>query len=241
MVRVKDKTLIPEVLLTSDYYKDQLTLLLKKSYGVPEQIDLFTEILNIIHDKSLDFLNLLGINTSGNTWKLNLKAINEIDKDKSFILDCIAEIVGCSRYYSFLSAPLNNTELYILIYFKILQNNFKGTNEEVSSIYDTIFSDTEYSDFKIEYYTSVDDPLTCIIALDMTNIDVTQKYKNLYDLFNHDLLEIKSVGVKYKKLYEIEGQMGFFDKYPLSVSEDGSTINYTTDSDHCKWDTAYFS
>lgn len=247
-MNIYDKYLIPQVLLTSDYYKEQLTLMLRNSFGVPQQVELFTDILNVFHTRTLDIFNLLGkYDENSKKWKaINLEAIKTIDKTNSFLLDYIAEIVGCSRYYSFLKTPLNNTELYILIYFKILQNNFLGTNEEILRIYDTIFADTEYSDFKIEYYPSVENVASCTVALDMTNIvdsegNVLDEYKNLYELYNHDLLEVKSVGITYKKLYEIQGAMGFFDKYPESISEDGSTINYVSDSDHCKWDTAYFS
>jgi hypothetical protein len=243
---VYDVDLVPKRLLTSDYYKDQLTLLLRNSYGVPEQIDLYVKILNVINTRLHDIFNALGTyNSSDKHWHINIEAINKISTTESDLLDKIAEIVGCSRYYSFLNQPLNNTELYILIRFRIMQNNFMGTYEELSQIYKKFIKDTEYSDFEIDYYTSNEEPLTCIVALNMDNIikddgTVKDEYQNLYLLFQHDLLLVKSLGVTYNKLYETKSSMAFFDKYPTSIDEDTGEITYDTNSDHCKFDTAKF-
>ena len=243
---VYDVDLVPKKLLTSDYYKDQLTLLLRNSYGVPEQIDLYVKILNVINTRLHDIFNALGTyNSSDKHWHINIEAINKLSTTESDLLDKIAEIVGCSRYYSFLSKPLNNTELYILIRFRIMQNNFMGTYEELSQIYKKFIKDTEYSDFEIDYYTSNEEPLTCIVALNMDNIikddgTVKDEYQNLYLLFQHDLLLVKSLGVTYNKLYETKSSMAFFDKYPTSIDEDTGEITYDTNSEHCKFGTAYF-
>lgn len=235
------KNLIKDKLLKSDYYKNQLTLLLRNSYGVPEQIDLYTEILNMFNQKALDLFKLLGIGILDETiedyyhWHINLDAINKLSDTKSDLLDRIAEIVGCSRYYSFLDTPLNNTELYILIYFKIKQNNFLGTNKEMEDIYKEIFNRVSYTDINISYITSKDEASTCFIILDHKE----NTHSNLVKLFKHDMLILKSVGIKYQKLVLESSKLGYFDKIAISVSKDG-TITYDTTSDYCKFGTAYF-
>ena len=236
---VYDNPLIPKNLLKSDYYKDQLTLLLRNSFGIPEQIDLFTEILNVHHRKSLDLFSLLGVFKDGK-WRINIDKINEIDETDSDLLDKLAEIVGCSRYYSFLDSPLNNSDLYKLICFRIARNNFLGTYEELSSIYTDIFGEGF-----IDYYTSKDENATCTIVLIKDNIanedgTIKDEYKNLYQLFINDMLEIKSMGIKYKKIESFADRYGFFDKFPSSVDEDTGEIQYDEDSQYCKFDTAYF-
>ena len=251
---VYDDTLIPSVLLTKEYYIDQLTLLLKNSFGVPEQTTFFTDILNVFHSKELDFFNLLGIyNNDTKRWHINIEKINEIcekeygkgNHSHSDLLDKIAEIVGCSRYYSFLgNSFLNNDELYILINFRILQNNYQGTYAELEDIYSRVFTG-EYEDFKITYYTSTSENSTCTLELDKSKIvdengEILDKYKNLYQLFIHDLLEIKSLGIKYNKVLIEDGKFGFFDRVPISINEDTGEITYDESSDFCKFGTAYF-
>lgn len=233
--------LIKDKLLKSDYYKNQLTLLLRNSYGVPEQIDLYTEILNMFNQKALDLFNLLGIGVEDEKiedhyhWHMNLEEINKLSETESDLLDKIAEIVGCSRYYSFLTTPLNNTDLYILIYFKIKQNNFLGTNKEMESIYEEIFNRVNYNDITISYIASKDEASTCFIIL---NCD-KDSHPNIVKLFEHDMLVLKSVGIKYQKLVLENGKLGYFDKIAMSVSDDG-TITYDEASNYCKFGTAYF-
>jgi hypothetical protein len=235
------ENLIKDKLLKSDYYKNQLTLLLRNSYGVPEQIDLYTKILNMLNQKALGLFNLLGIGVEDEKiedyyhWHMNLKAINDLSETESDLLDKIAEIVGCSRYYSFLTTPLNNTELYILIYFKIKQNNFLGTNKEMEDIYKEIFNRVNYTDITISYITSKDEASTCFIILNHKE----DTHINLVKLFEHDMLALKSVGIKYQKLVLETGKLSYFDKIAMSVSDDG-TITYDETSDYCKFGTAYF-
>ena len=244
---IYDENLIKDKLLKSDYYKNQLTLLLRNSYGVPEQIDLYTEILNMFNQKSLDLFNLLGIGIKDEKiedhyhWHINIDEINELSKKEyddykhSDLLDRIAEIVGCSRYYSFLNEPLDNIELYILIYFKIKQNNFLGTNKEMEDIYKEIFNRVNYTDIIISYITSKDEASTCFIILNCDKVS----HPNIVKLFEHDMLVLKSVGIKYQKLVLENNKLGYFDKIAMSVSDDG-TISYDESSDYCKFGTAYF-
>lgn len=240
---VYDNPLIPKRLLNSDYYKDQLTLLLKGSFGVPEQIDLFTDILNVHHTRALDLFSLLGVyDKDKEKWRINIEKINKIDKEgkESDLLDKLAEIVGCSRYYSFLDTPLNNSDLYKLICFRIAKNNFLGTYSELSDIYNDIFGEGF-----IDYYTSKDENATCTIVLIKDNIaddsgEILDDYKNLYQLFTHDYLEIKSMGIKYNKIESFSNRFGFFDKYPSKIDEDTGEIIYDEDSQYCKFDSAYF-
>lgn len=236
---VYDNPLIPKTLLKSDYYKDQLTLLLRNSFGIPEQIDLYTELLNVHHTKSLDLFSLLGVYKDGK-WRINIDKINEIDKTESDLLDKLAEIVGCSRYYSFLESPLNNDDLYKLICFRIARNNFLGTYDELSSIYIDIFGEGF-----IDYYTSNDENATCTIVLvkdkiwDYDKGEIKDEYKNLYALFMNDMLEIKSMGIKYNKMTAFADIYGFFDKFPESI-DDNDEIVWNESSDYVKWDSAYW-
>lgn len=245
---VYDNTLIPKKLLTSDYYKDQLTLLLKNSYGVPEQIELYTNILNVIHSRVLEFFNTLGVyDSKKKKWHLNIDYINQLSYEEyknhnvSDLLDKIAEIVGCARNYSFLSSPLTNDDLYILINFKIAQNNFMGTNEELMELYKYVLPE----DFKIEYYTNNEENATCTIVLAKDKIwdydkgEIKDEYKNLYDLFMNDKLEIKSMGIKYNKMTTFADIYGFFDKFPESIDENNEIV-WNEGSDYAKWDSAYW-
>lgn len=242
-----DYPLIPSRLLTNEYYLQQLTMMLRQSYGIPEQIDLFVRTLNVLNKRILDLYNLTYVEDDYEGGHINIDAINELSTTQSDLLDKLAEIVGCSRYYSFLETPLNNNELYVLIKFRILQNNFKGTYEEIKAIYEACFDDSvEFPDFSIDYYTDTTNPLTCMIVLDLSNIiddegNILDEYKNLYALYMHDMLEVKSLGVRYTKMAVKAQNIGFFDKYPVSIVEDTGEVTYDTNTDHCGFDTAVYS
>lgn len=228
--------LIPERLLGYDYYIDLLTLLLKNSYGVPNQTRLFVDIINKFNDTEIDLFNLLGKYNDNGSWYLNIDKIDELSATESDLLDKIASIVGASRYYPFIDGKLTNKELFILICMQIVRNNYDGTRYWLDEAYSLIKDVTGVS---IKYFTDDSEQATCDLILDTSTIseggEVKQKYENIVKLFNNGYLTIRSLGIKYN-LQELNlGINGYFDGFPVSEG----VYDYSTD--HTKWDRALWN
>ena len=232
--------LIPFRLLGYDYYLDQLTALLKKSYGIPEQIRMYVNILKMINNAEYEIFDTLGkYDQTEAIWKINIDKINSLDVNKSDILDKLGGIVGISRNYSFLEKPLNNNEMFCMIYAQIIRNNFDGSRLAIDNVYSLISRMIPGVD--IAYYTSPKENATCQINLDGALITdssgkIMDKYKNIYELFMRGYLAIQSIGIKYNLTALSLDKNGYFDAFPTKT-ESGETI-YDTTSPHVMFDKA---
>lgn len=233
MAKTIPTKLIPSRLLGYGYYIDLLTLLLKNSYGVPQQTTLFVDIINNFNDTEVNIFNLLGKYNENGTWQLNIDGIDELDENDSDLLDKIASIVGASRYYPFIDGKLNNRELFILICMQIVRNNYDGTRYWLDETYSLVNDITGVS---IKYYTDDSEQATCNLILDTSTIseggEIKPEYENIVKLFDNGYLTIRSLGIKYN-LQELNlGNNGYFDAYPISEGV------YDPSTDHTKWNRA---
>lgn len=232
-------------LLYDDYYLDQLTLLLKKSYGIPQQISIYTEVLRELNNTGLNLFSILGTETTlddgSKEWLLNIDKINSWSETKSDLLDKLANIYNVQRTYhlkdyahdrsgsTYTTITLNNIELYMTIYGCIIRNNFEGTNLQANNLYDKlnqIAKKSDLNDFQINMITNYDSTNECYIFLNADNLydsdgNVLEQYSNLVNLFYNGYFDIASMGINYKHLNVNYTKVGFFDGIITNVSTSG--------------------
>ncbi len=123
--------MIDNRLKEKQYYLDKLSLFLRNSYGVEEQVTLLWKTLVDIDSTIDDFFEAFKM--------LKPEGIDDL-------LDKIAEIVGCKRnldvsYGSPLTSytlSLSNEELIRSIKTRIIQNNYDGSFENFKKNYESI-------------------------------------------------------------------------------------------------------
>lgn len=258
--------LVADKLLYDDYYVNQLTLLLQKSYGIPQQISIYTEVLRLFNAIELDLFNTLGtyasLDENGNEkdWLLNIKKINSFSTTESDLLDKLAVIYNVQRHYylkdfandkngnTYISITLSNTELYMIIYASIIRNNFDGTNLQANELYNKlnlIASTAGLSAFQINMITNTNDYDSCYVFLNanglyQSNGTIKDEYVNLVNLFYNGYFDIKSMGITYKHLNIEYGKAGYFNGVITGVESDG-TLTTSEIKEHCYWDVCYWS
>lgn len=258
--------LIPKTLLDSQWYIDQLGLLLKKSTTITEQLRMYVSLIQNINDKEMDLFNLLGTQDEGsNEWHLNLKQINDLDKTKSDLLDKIASILGLQRTYYFkgyhLPSPnpaqegepfenitLNNDQLYCLIYATIIKNNYDGTTESIENLYEKLqkfFFKVSGISFEIILVTNSLAPGECDVYFDSSyaynNDDnsIKPEYKNIIALYENGFFDFKSMGIRYYHQI-IKFSKTLVWNY-LWVKNEGGEAEKDTNNDRVKWNEGYWS
>lgn len=192
--------LINDKLLTFDYYKDKMTLFLKNSYGVKEQLEILYQILVQFDNeayKMFSMMNMLDENT--------ITVINNLDENESDILDKIGKLFGLSRNLTVViedvtySLNLTNSEFFKLIQTTIIKNSFSGTREEAEKLYKMInipilmLNDTT--------------PAQVLMIYD----DTEDENSNLQKLFLSGLFTLKSMGISYTYKVQKVSQIGTFD------------------------------
>lgn len=225
--------LLNDKVLGYDFYLNQLTLLLKRSYGVPEQVKLYVDILNQMEQKERTLLNLIGkYNEITGMYLPDIDKINSYSTTTSTLLDGIGNILNISRTFILndkSKITLNNSEFFILIYMYVSKNNYDGRIVTLTSIYDNISKLVKKLlniDFKIRIYNDYSNGATCNIILETNDENC-----NLAKLWNNDYFIIKAVGINYAKSISNFNKLGFFDSNDLSDDFKNS---------HCKWDVAYW-
>lgn len=225
--------LLNDKVLGYDFYLNQLTLLLKRSYGVPEQIKLYVDILNQMEEKERTLLNLIGkYNEITGMHLPDIDKINSYSTITSTLLDGVGNILNISRTFVLKDKSkitLNNSEFFILIYMYISKNNYDGRLLTLTYIYDNISKLVKALlniDFKIKIYNDYSNSATCNIVLQTNDNNC-----NLAKLWENDYFIIKAVGINYVKSIIDFTKVGFFDSSDLSDSFRNS---------HCKWDVAYW-
>lgn len=211
-------SILKEKLLSKDYYKDQLTYLLQNSYGVPEQIDTFVEVLNNMDSTITDFFNLLGYNNEDFSFPLDKDTIISSTKDFD-LLNKIAKIVGGQRNlsltyetrsgeYKVKTITLTNEELYCVVYSNIVRNNFTGTKKEITDYYANLKTLSNGA-LDIKYYTKKENPLSVYLSMNSSNSVLDGDKMNNYEiLFLNEYFTIKSMGVAYiHKLFDFSNDI----------------------------------
>lgn len=211
MTKIEDN-LIPDVLLKDEYYLNQITLLLKQSQGIPEQIKAFTEILKSENDAIKDFFNLF-IN-DGQSEPFN---INEfLDNDSSTFLDYRCNIYGVSKTLKYTKTTTNlagetttitknitltNKEIIFALWGQIFKNNYDGTTKSMLDFYTKLKTATN-GKVNITIYPSVfqNASLTLYGNFSGTNDDV----EHLKAMFQAGYFTIIQTGIAYETKADID-------------------------------------
>lgn len=244
--------LIPHARLNLEWYVEQLTLLLKRSYGVPEQLDYYLKIINGLNDEELKFFKRLGVyaelvyqvadeeKTFGKRWVINIEQIKadctyDGYEHNSDLLDKIGAIVGVQRNYSWLDKPLTNSEFYVLIYTQIIRNNFKGTQGELRELYQLVEGIANVAGEKVQIHYVPDEtqPLNCYLLFNTNAEKGSSADSPLGKCFSNGLLSIRSMGVWYYEQFYDFDNIGFYDGYPIQST---NGIEYDKDSANVKFD-----
>ena len=224
--------MIDDILLTKKYYLDHMSMFLKGGYGIEEHTELFLEYiqsLNNMCDYQINVLDIWNENYISDLKKMynenGLSTNDEYSGESPYEvleppfepLDAIAAIVGCKRenvYYETIQEQgeeprkeykivrLSNKDLLELIKISIVQNNYKGTYEEIYNLYREklgyiIYPTLVKSSFANQTYLSA----TAKIYINNKKVDGTTVSEALKNLFTYSDLFVKSMGIAYDVMF----------------------------------------
>lgn len=186
-------------LLDINWYLSKMSMFLKESYGIIDEVKWDVDLLNNINDVcdsimySFDIFNNFFegyIDEEGKFVEAHYEDYMQYldNKNKDFLaLDIIASLVGISRKVKINNTwiGLNNYDLWQYIRITIAKNNFKGTNEEIVS---------SYKNIGIIIYYLTTGSMTCSVKVNSKGL--SENIKNLFIREDHPLI-IQSVGINY--------------------------------------------
>lgn len=177
-----------------EYYLSKLTMFLRNSYGIKEQVEVLWKVLMDIDTTIDDVFNALSMATT---------------EDVDDLLDKLAELVGTKRQMDvtylengapqYYTLTLTNAELLRAIKTRILQNNYVGTFEEFISNYQSIGLEVLIYD--------TETPSTVSIVLNDSPA-LTDNDKKLFLAGNYT---IRSVGIVYQHSILEIAQLAIWD------------------------------
>lgn len=200
--------MLKEKLTEKKYYLDNMSMFLKESYGVEEQLNMFVDWL-----KSMD--NLADVSIScldiwNPKYKNDLK--RKISNDEDFKpLDNLASLIGISRetkisYYDkekkekvYEILHFSNDDLIDLIIINIIQNNYKGTTKELVDLYQNKLNYNIYITPSLKNFTAYNSAY-CDVYLEVTRSDGTTISENIQKMFKYSNLFLRSLGIEYNAL-----------------------------------------
>lgn len=200
--------MLKEKLTEKKYYLDNMSMFLKESYGIEEQLNMFVDWL-----KSMD--NLADVSIScldiwNPEYKNDLK--RKISNDEDFKpLDNLASLIGISRetkisyYVEGETEPVyeilhfSNDDLIDLIIINIIQNNYKGTTKELIDLYQKKLKYNIYIVPSLKNLTAYNSAY-CDVYLEVTRSDGTTISENIQKMFKYSNLFLRSLGIEYNAL-----------------------------------------
>lgn len=200
--------MLKEKLTEKKYYLDNMSMFLKESYGIEEQLNMFVDWL-----KSMD--NLADVSISClDIWNPNYKndLKRKISNDEDFKpLDNLASLIGISRetkisYYDkekkekvYEILHFSNDDLIDLIIINIIQNNYKGTTKELIDLYQKKLKYNIYIVPSLKNLTTYNSAY-CDVYLEVTRSDGTTISENIQKMFKYSNLFLRSLGIEYNAL-----------------------------------------
>lgn len=170
-----------EKLKQKEYYLSKLTMFLRNSYGIEEQVEVLWKVLTDI-DTTIDDV----------FYALSMATTEDVDD----LFNKLAELIGTKRQMDvtylvnevpqYYTLTLTNAELLRAIKTRILQNNYVGTFEEFISNYQSIGLEVLIYD--------TETPSTVSIVLNDSPA-LTDNDKKLFLAGNYT---IRSVGIVYQ-------------------------------------------
>lgn len=212
-------------LLDVNWYLSKMSMFLKESYGIVDEIKWDIDLLNNMNDicdtimYSLDIYSLIfptfKVTYEGKEIEITcyedymayLDKLNEgkQEDEKNYYqpLEMIASLVGISKDVklkvgdnSYNWVRLTNYELWQYVLITIARNNFNGTFEEITKVY-------ERTHLNVFYFTTA--PMKCDICI-KDNDDLSQNVKNL---LQHGNILIQSMGIEYSVKFYRENNESF--------------------------------
>jgi hypothetical protein len=193
--------MLNEKLLSKQYYLDKLSLFIRNSYGVEEQVGIFWDLLTDINTSIRDLFDVLAF-------------IKEEDADHT--LDSLAEIVGCRRNldveFTYLGNPikktinLTNRELIRFIKTRIIRNNYSGNQIDFRDNYINIGLNVLSIDISPGFVQQVLD-VKEDLNTDELNVSSNDKY-----MFLSGNYAIRSLGIVYEFALGELSLIGLWDR-----------------------------
>lgn len=226
---VNKSNILPDKLLSNDYYYNRLSMQLRSDDNIKKQVDTYVGIINNISDVLESIINYFDI------FNEKYFEINNILKSgtSNFLLDDIGKFFGINRIMNveyvdsegifgeknethLETITLTNIEMLTLIQVAISRNNFYGTAEELLNLYNN--DSSLIGKLNIIYAwgnndTGISDPLVCQVYFrNYLNIINTLGFSdNIIKLFYAGLLTIESLGITYLKALQLQTFYAKFD------------------------------
>lgn len=232
--------MIRKDLLEFKYYLDRLSMFMKESYGIQEQVEIFYQQLKQANEQFEYLFDQLDI--------FNVQDENIPENYVSALIDKIGVIFGCYRKFTiFLNNQyeeinLNDEDFIIYIKCQIVKQNFQGTREQLSAIY-TTYEDGQVTKNKlldlIMVYVLYQVPTGSPPVLNSVQCNIywcnySQYSENLLKLFLAGYLTIESMGILYNRLAQnINDLLIYADK--VITLNDGDY--HTLDDTYYIWNT----
>ena len=190
--------MIDKQFLTKEYYLDKLSLILKNTHGIEEDIAFFVELHKQI-EKSIDNMSeMMDIFNEAYLTKIS-------DTTHYDILDRLGALYNVTRQFSVTyeettyELNLNDEELLMLIKAMVIKNRYKGTYEEQQELFKQI-------GLPIYQFNAIN-PAECDVYLDNT-IPVSE---NIQHMFLAGLFTLTSMGINYNFYYTSISNIGVWD------------------------------
>jgi hypothetical protein len=195
--------MIRKDLLDFQYYLNRLSMFMKESYGITEQVEIFYQQLKRVNEEYDYFFDQLDI--------FNVQNKELPSNYVSSLIDKVAAIFGCYRHFTInlegtdIDINLTNEDFITYIKCQIVKQNFDGTREQLKRIYTTIeeketIKSEDSLDLILVYMLNPtpENTLQCTIYW----VNFTDYSENLQKLFLAGYLTIESMGVLYNRLLQ---------------------------------------
>lgn len=195
--------LIPDKLMTFDYYRLKLPLYLRQSKTFQEHFRIWYDLLIGNEKKGLVgnariFFNLLQLFDKDYITFLN--SLKTDEEDESKILDYIGDLFGVYRNnsvtYSYNDETkteditLSDAEFLTLIKAKIVKNNYDGTRSQLQDYYDIVA-------YKSIYFDNVSADATLNVFMVVDTLPTIDTLTNTQKMFLSGAFNIESLGIAY--------------------------------------------
>ena len=206
------------------YYLDKMSMFMRNSYGISDQLSIFITMLNLVDNSIDDVLRFFDI-----TQDEVFLQIEEMGTS-SDILDKIAHLYGLKRQFTLIykdteehtvDVTLNNFELWLLVKAQLLQNCYNGSYGQMREYYDKM-------NIPVYIFTNSNSGQALIMLNTTSGItvkDVVYKFEdnpNVELLFKANLLTIRSMGIQYLTSTSSISALGVWDSLLPSRSWDNA-------------------
>lgn len=212
-------SILPNELLSFDYYKNKLPLYLQNSHGFETHLKIWYELLagndneysGIVPtaDGILALLNIFDPN-----YESVLEAMSTDDNTTSDMLDKLGNLFGIKRTLTVTYSvddetfteqlSLDDHDFSIFVKSQIITNYCEGTYEQLNEYYKSV---------GLQMYILTDVELaTSILYLITIPSSIYEYSENLIKLFLAGMLRVESMGIEYKQALLVFNEILIFDK-----------------------------